>query len=61
MTWPRPEVDRVLFKLVREHGTTDAATGMAIGADTDFEWSALNAGLKLHAHVPFPQQPDRWP
>lgn len=61
MAWLRPELDRVLHKLVREHGTTDAHTGMAIGADTDFGWSALNARLALHAHVPFPQQPNKWP
>ncbi len=56
MAWLGPELDRILHKLRDEHGTTDAHTGMAIGADTDFGWSALNARLKLHAHVPFPQQ-----
>jgi uncharacterized phage-like protein YoqJ len=33
---------------------------MAIGADQDFGWAALNARLRLHAHIPFPQQPDKW-
>jgi hypothetical protein len=40
---------------------TDAATGMALGADTEFGWAALHAGLQLHAHIPFPEQADRWP
>ncbi len=59
-TWLRHELDRVLAKLRDTPGATDAASGMAIGADTEFGWSALHAGLKLHAHVPFPQQPDAW-
>ncbi len=60
MAWLRPEFDRVLHKLRDEHGTTDAHSGMALSADQDFGWSALNARLRLHAHVPFPSQPDRW-
>lgn len=60
-TWLRPELDRVLAKLRDEHGTTDAHCGMALGADTEFAWAALHAGLELHAHIPFPEQPDRWP
>jgi hypothetical protein len=60
LAWLRPELDRVLLKLVREHGCTDAATGMALNSDQEFGWSALHAKLTLHAHVPFPQQPDRW-
>lgn len=61
LAWLRPELDRVLKKLVEERGCTDAATGMALGADTEFGWAALHAGLALHAHIPFPQQPDMWP
>ncbi len=58
--WLRPELDRVLLKLAAEHGCTDAATGMALGADMEFGWSARFAKLTLHAHIPFPSQPDRW-
>lgn len=61
LAWLRPELDRVLLKLAREHGTTDAATGAALGSDTEFGWSALFAKLTLHAHVPFPDQHKRWP
>lgn len=60
VAWLRPELDRVNLKLV-EYGCTDAATGMAIGADLDFGWSALFAGMHLHAHIPFPEQAARWP
>jgi hypothetical protein len=59
LSWLRPELDRVLKKLVDEHGATDAATGMALGGDTEFGWAALFAGLTLHAHIPFPQQAER--
>jgi hypothetical protein len=61
VAWLRPELDRVVAKLRDEHGTTDAGTGMALGADTEFGWAALHAGLTLHAHIPFPEQPARWP
>jgi hypothetical protein len=61
MSWLRPELDRVLAKLRDEHGTTAAHYGAALGADTEFAWAALHAALELHAHVPFPEQADRWP
>jgi hypothetical protein len=61
LTWLRPELDRVLRKLRGEHGTIDTAYGAALGADTEFGWTALHAGLNLHAHIPFPEQADRWP
>jgi hypothetical protein len=51
----------VLRKLVDEHGTTDAATGMARNSDQEFGWSALFAGMALHAHIPFLEQAARWP
>jgi hypothetical protein len=57
LAWLRPELDRVNLKLVGEHGTTDAACGMARGADLEFGWAANHARLRLHAHVPYPQQP----
>lgn len=60
MKWLQPEFDRVLHKLRDGHATVDAHSGMALSADQDFGWSALNARLRLHAHVPFPSQPDRW-
>jgi len=61
VAWLRPELDRVLLKLRTEHGTTDAATGAALGADQEFGWSALFAGMSLHAHIPYPEQAARWP
>lgn len=34
---------------------------MARNSDRQFGWSALFAGMDLHAHIPFPQQAARWP
>lgn len=59
-SWLRAELDRVLAKLAAA-GTTDAASGMAIGADLLFAKAALDAGLRLHAHIPFPEQASVWP
>jgi hypothetical protein len=57
LAWLRPELDRVNLKLFAEHGTTDAATGMARNSDLEFGWSALFAGMRLRALIPYPQQP----
>jgi hypothetical protein len=57
LAWLRPELDRVLMKLRDEHGTTDAATGMARGSDLEFGWAANHARLRLRALIPYPQQP----
>lgn len=59
--WTRLELDRVAAKLRDEHGTTTAITGMALVADLHFGYVAHGAGLDVVAHIPFPQQPDRWP
>jgi hypothetical protein len=59
--WVRAELDRLACKLRDEHGTTVGISGMAIGADLWWADSVVKAGLDLHAHVPFPQQPSRWP
>jgi len=58
--WIRSELDRLAVKLRDEHGTIAGISGMAIGADQWWAASVLNADLKLHAHVPFPQQADKW-
>ncbi|MER7280552.1 hypothetical protein ABT369_39545 [Dactylosporangium sp. NPDC000244] len=58
LAWLRTELDRVNLRLVHEFGTADAATGMARGTDLDFGWSALFAGMAVHAHIPYPQQPN---
>jgi hypothetical protein len=58
--WVRSELDRLAVKLRDEHGTTTGVSGMALGADQWWADAVVRAGLHLEAHVPFPQQPDRW-
>lgn len=58
--WVRAELARVVAKLRDEHGMTCGISGMAIGTDLWWAAAVVEAGLKLSAHIPFPQQPDRW-
>ncbi len=58
--WVRAELDRLAVKLRDGHGATVGISGMAIGADLWWADASVRAGLLLHAHVPFPQQPDKW-
>lgn len=60
LSWVEAEVSRVAAKLRDEFGMTDGLSGMALGPDQWWAQSVLDLGLRLHAHVPFPQQPDRW-
>lgn len=59
--WLPDELLRVAIKLRDEHGTVTGCSGMALGGDMLWADAVLAAGLKLWAHAPFPQQPDRWP
>lgn len=58
--WVRQELRRVAIKLRDEHGTRVAVSGFAIGADLWWADAAVQAGLDLHAHIPFEAQPERW-
>lgn len=58
--WVRSELERLAVKLRAEHGTHVGISGMALGADLWWADAVVKAGLKLWAHVPFPQQPDKW-
>lgn len=58
--WVRTELRRLALKLRNEHGTNTGISGMAIGADLWWADAVVKAGLKLWAHVPFPQQSDKW-
>lgn len=42
------------------YGTTEAISGMALGADTWWAQAALDAGLDLAAYLPSPDQANRW-
>lgn len=59
--WCRMSVLRVADALHQHHGVDTALTGMALGMDMLWAWAAHVIGLKLHAHIPFVQQPDVWP
>ncbi len=58
--WVRSELDRLVLKLRDDHGMTTALSGLALGPDQWWADSAIRAGVALHAHVPFPQQADKW-
>ena len=58
--WLTQELRRVAKKLRDQHGTQVAISGMALGVDTWWALAALQAGLQLWAHVPYPQQAERW-
>lgn len=56
----RGELDRIAQRLVAENGMTVGISGMAIGADMDWCYAVLAAGVQLWGFIPFPQQPDKW-
>lgn len=58
--WVRAELDRLAVKLRDLHGLTTGITGMALGADMWWAQSLHLAEVPYVAHIPFPQQPDRW-
>lgn len=58
--WVRAELARLAVEVRDEHGATTGISGMAIGADLWWADAVVKAGMRLWAHVPFPQQPDRW-
>lgn len=58
--WVRAELARLAVKVRDEHATTTGISGMALGADLWWADAVVKAGLKLWAHVPFPQQPAKW-
>ncbi len=58
--WVRTKLDAAAVWLRDQCGTQVAITGMALGVDQWFGLACLDAGLNLHCHIPFPQQPDVW-
>jgi uncharacterized phage-like protein YoqJ len=59
--WARAALDDLVVRLRNEHGTRTVVSGLALGFDQWLAYAALEAGLRLWAHVPFPQQADSWP
>jgi hypothetical protein len=58
--WVQSELARLAVKLRDEYGMTTGISGMALGPDQWWADDVTKAGVKLWAHVPFPQQPDKW-
>lgn len=56
----RAEIRRIARKLRDEHETKVAISGLALGCDTWWANEALDAGLELHAYIPWSGQADRW-
>jgi hypothetical protein len=52
--WVQVELERLAVKL------RDGVSGMALGCDLWWADAVVRAGLRLAAHVPFPQQPAKW-
>ncbi len=61
LPWVKEKARAGLLWLQREHRTTDVHSGLALGFDTVLAQAALDVGMALHAHIPFPQHPAVWP
>lgn len=59
MEWVR-EKARAGLTYLAERGTTEVWTGMALGFDLTLARAALSLGLPVVAHIPYPNQADRW-
>lgn len=59
--WCRIKLTRAAVWLRDERGCRVGISGMALGVDQWWAQAVLDAGLELHAYVPFPEQPDVWP
>jgi uncharacterized phage-like protein YoqJ len=61
LPWVRTKLAAAATWLRDQRQTRVGISGMALGADMLWAEAVLDAGLGLHAHVPFPQQPNLWP
>jgi hypothetical protein len=59
--WSRVQAVRCLRHCRDQYGTHTVVSGLALGWDTWIAEAALVLRMKLWVHIPFPQQPDRWP
>jgi hypothetical protein len=58
--WCREQAHTNMESLAAHHGVTTIGSGMAAGWDIWAAQAALNLGLALHAHIPYPQQAGLW-
>lgn len=58
--WVRETLPGVVTRLRRDHGTVTAISGLALGCDTWWAQTALDAGLPVWGYVPFAGQDSRW-
>lgn len=59
--WVKTTLWPVVNRLRDRYGMTLGLSGMAPGTDTWWAQHLVKAGVPFSAHIPFPQQPDRWP
>lgn len=58
--WVRSELSRLAGKLRDDHGMVTGISGMALGCDLWWADTVVRAGMRLAAHVPYPQQAAKW-
>lgn len=58
--WARRKTFAAAHWLATHRGTTVGISGMALGFDLWWAEAILDAGMTLGAHIPFPQQAERW-
>lgn len=58
--WVREQLARVAAKLVAEHATEVAISGLAIGTDLWWAQAAHDAGARVWGYSPFPDQDRKW-
>ncbi len=58
--WVRDNLAKAVAWLIANQGTQVAISGFALGTDLWWAKAAADAGLTLGAHIPCPQQTERW-
>lgn len=59
--WVENQLVAVWARLVDRYGSTTITVGMEQGADLYAAHTALDAGLRLHAYLPYPGHSNGWP
>lgn len=59
--WSQAALASAAWRLRSVYGTTHGISGLALGADTWWALAVLASGMHLHIHVPFLDQPKKWP
>lgn len=59
--WAQVSLMHTAWRLRSVYGTAHGISGLALGADTWWALGVLASGMHLHAHIPFEDQPIKWP